>query len=343
MSEPLPAPQNVTLLVLPGAADLDVSMTLEIIRITNSLSNRSAVDVSIMTIDDNPVTLTNGRTLAPTGAADTFKHIDLCLVLSHVNPKPELWTRIQTVIRKLARQSTAMAATDHGPLLLAAAGLLQGKVATCHIDLMVAARETYPEVRWVDRLFVREGAVLTCAGHLAVVDMLLTEIAALMGEDFRSTLAAELVAPPLRVGGASQRDASVRLRASDDLRIQEAIRLMRAHIETPLSVESIAKRVGISQRALELSWRRSLGCSPKRYYMQERINHACSLLLFSNLAINEISYACGFSSSATFSRAFSSFANVTPRDYRLAHGNKIAPVLPVSESHRSEKRRGASQ
>jgi len=322
---------SVCLLVLPAAADLDLAICLDVFRIANDLGNKKIFAVDIATLDGNPARLTNGRTIAPTlQIADTAK-FDLGLALAHIHPGPELLPIANKVLRRLARVSAVLAGADYGPLLMASAGLLDGYRAACHKDLLEAAQETYPFVSFVDELFVIERDRLTCAGHLSMPDMLIHYISKIDNAEFAEAVASELILagprPPHTPQRTGEKSAGI-----DDARILAAINIMAENLETPVSITEIANRVGLSQRFMQKIWKSKMGCSPYRYYARERINRGCSLLLFSKMPIEEIAFACGYSSSAVFSRAFSEFTGSSPREYRARHENKIAPAISLSET-----------
>jgi cyclohexyl-isocyanide hydratase len=104
-------------------------------------------------------------------------------------------------LRRLAAQARYVTSVCTGSLLLGAAGLLRGKRAACHwawSDLL----DTFgaiPEKRRV----VRDGNVITGGGVTAGIDMALTVIAEIAGEDYAQTvqLAIEYApAPPFDSG-----------------------------------------------------------------------------------------------------------------------------------------------
>jgi len=323
---------RVCVLILPSAADLDVAIGLEVFRVANGLMARSEFDVTVATIDDHPVTLTNGRTIAPTVSVADCGRVELGLILAHVHPGAEMLARSNKVIRRLARTSALQAGADYGPLLMASAGLLDGCRAACHKDLMEAARETYSLVTFVDELFVRCGERLTCAGHLSTADMLIDYLSTTAGDEFAGAVADEMIAAGPRSGSTSQRSVRNEARQGADERIQAAIGVMREYIECPLQISEISERVGLSRRMLEKLWKAKFGCSPQRYYAKERIDRGCSLLLFSTMSVSQIACACGYSSAAVFSRAFSEYTGNSPRQYRQMHGNKIAPAISLANS-----------
>lgn len=321
----------VGLLVLPGATELDLTLHLELFRVANGLLNKTLFCVDILTVDNRDVALANGRVVAPTTALNPQGEYALAVILSHVNPAPALLASIHVAVRKLANASVLVAAADQAPLILASAGMLNGKVVTCHVDLMHAARESYPSVEFIDRLWIRDGNILTYPGHLSTVDTITEYIGGLLGEEFAEALSVELISASPREPRSSQRSTKKPLEGINERRVIQAIEIMRSNIESPLSIPDVAKEVGVSTRSLESLWRNELGSSPQIFYMRERVNHSCSLLLFSKLSITQISCACGFSSGASFSRAFTDLTGASPREYRRQHGNKIAPAVLLKE------------
>ena len=91
---------------------------------------------------------------------------------------------------------------------------------------------------------------------------------------------------------------------------------MENNIEDPLSIDELIKLIGISRRQIERLFKINVGVTPARYYMEFRLTHARQLIQQSNLSIFEISIACGFVSSAHFSRTFHKFFGQSPMDSR---------------------------
>jgi transcriptional regulator GlxA family with amidase domain len=97
-----------------------------------------------------------------------------------------------------------------------------------------------------------------------------------------------------------------------DPRLAQAVRLMEAHIDQPLTVSAIARRTGVTARTLESIFRRSIGESPGAYYLRLRLQAARRLVLDTRVAMADVAGRCGFSSSAAFSRAFSRAFGAAP-------------------------------
>jgi transcriptional regulator GlxA family with amidase domain len=99
-------------------------------------------------------------------------------------------------------------------------------------------------------------------------------------------------------------------------KLSEAVALMEANIEEPLSTDEIAQLAGISRRQLERLFKQYLGSLPSRYYLELRLRRARQLLLDTNHSIVQVGLMCGFSSGSHFSTAFGALFGNTPREER---------------------------
>jgi transcriptional regulator GlxA family with amidase domain len=94
------------------------------------------------------------------------------------------------------------------------------------------------------------------------------------------------------------------------------IELMEANIAEPLSLVEIAKYAGLSRRQIERLFRRNLGRSPARYYLEIRLDRARHLLIQSDAAIVEVAVACGFVSASHFSKCYRELYGRSPQQER---------------------------
>ena len=68
----------------------------------------------------------------------------------------------------------------------------------------------------------------------------------------------------------------------------------------------------MSTRQLERLFRRYLNRSPKRYYMELRLQKARNLLMQTDMSVINVALACGFSSPSHFSKCYRAFYGRTP-------------------------------
>ena len=100
---------------------------------------------------------------------------------------------------------------------------------------------------------------------------------------------------------------------------------MESNIEDPISPAALATTVGMSTRQLERLARRYLGRSPKRYYMELRLQRARNLLMQTDMSVITVAIACGFTSPSHFSKCYRAHYGITPYRERGAHGASPEP------------------
>lgn len=98
--------------------------------------------------------------------------------------------------------------------------------------------------------------------------------------------------------------------------IQYSLKLMRDHIEQPLSVRLLAGRVGLSPAHYSRLFQKEMGCSPGQYLINLRMERASFLLRHSNSSLSEICGAVGYESLPSFTRLFKQRMGATPSQFR---------------------------
>ena len=101
------------------------------------------------------------------------------------------------------------------------------------------------------------------------------------------------------------------------LHLVDACAFIRANLAGDLTVEHVAKTIGISGPHLHHLFRLHLARTPHGFILEERFQKACKLLHGTRLQSKEIAYRCGFRDAAEFSRTFRRLAGCSPREYRM--------------------------
>ncbi len=165
-------------------------------------------------------------------------------------------------------------------------------------------------------LFEIDGCHLSCCGGAASIDFSLTLIETLFGAVVQAHIKEALCID--RVRGKEERQR-VALQARFGVlqpKLSEAVMLMEANIEEPLTTDDIANLVGISRRQLERLFKQYLGSQPSRYYLELRLQRSRQLLRETHYSIVQVGLMCGFSSGSHFSTAFGTLFGNTPREER---------------------------
>jgi transcriptional regulator GlxA family with amidase domain len=203
-----------------------------------------------------------------------------------------------------------------GVLWLAEAGVLAGVRIALPWSLYPDADMLADQALLSPHLYEIDGTRLSCCGGAGSLDFALTLIDLLFGATAQAQVKEILCVD--RVRGPEERQR-VALQARFGVlqpKLTEAVTLMEANIEEPLSTDEIAQLAGISRRQLERLFKQYLGALPSRYYLELRLNRARQLLRDTNSSIVQVGLMCGFSSGSHFSTAFGALFGNTPREER---------------------------
>jgi AraC family transcriptional regulator len=105
-------------------------------------------------------------------------------------------------------------------------------------------------------------------------------------------------------GGLSQR------------KLQQAIAYIHDHLAEDLTITAIADELAMSQYYFSRLFKQSIGVSPYRYVIEQRIEAAKHLLKKTSLPISEIAERVGFANQNQLTIQFRNFMGTTPSNYR---------------------------
>jgi iron complex transport system substrate-binding protein len=100
----------------------------------------------------------------------------------------------------------------------------------------------------------------------------------------------------------------------------------------PISIQTIAATLGISNSHLRRSFKKQYGQSPQEYLTHTRIAYAKSLLKEQELSIKQVAISCGFPDEFNFSRAFQKKEGIPPKDYRAKTSKDLSDSIMDYES-----------
>lgn len=203
-----------------------------------------------------------------------------------------------------------------GVLWLAEAGMMGGVRIALPWALYADTEGITERAILTPHLFEIDGPHLSCCGGSASADFALTLIEALYGANVQAEVKEALCIDRVRGHEERQRVALQARFGALQPKLSEAVTLMEANIEEPLSTDDIANLVGLSRRQLERLFKQYLGSLPSRYYLELRLQRARQLLLETNSSIVQVGLMCGFSSGSHFSTAFGTLFGNTPREER---------------------------
>ncbi|MEN8896942.1 MAG: GlxA family transcriptional regulator [Yoonia sp.] len=232
--------------------------------------------------------------------------------------------RILNWIRREARRGVTIAGLCTAGYTMAKAGLLDGKKATIHWENQDSFLEEFEDVELTKSVFVVDGNRITTAGGTASIDLMLKMVADDHGEDLANAVADILIYTSIRTDQDTQRLSIPTRIGVRHPKLSRVIQIMETNIEEPISPAVLAKDVGMSTRQLERLFRRYLSRSPKRYYMELRLQKARNLLMQTDMTVINVALACGFASPSHFSKCYRSHYDTTPYRERGTHATRLS-------------------
>ena len=98
--------------------------------------------------------------------------------------------------------------------------------------------------------------------------------------------------------------------------VKAAIHYIKANLFRPIFVWELTDFLGVSQPYLFKVFQTELGCSPKQYILQCKLEYSKNLLTETELSITQIAAAVGFEDVLNFSKFFSQRTGLSPKNYR---------------------------
>ncbi|MDQ8032359.1 MAG: helix-turn-helix domain-containing protein [Bordetella sp.] len=229
------------------------------------------------------------RPLSSRSRADTWMVTGSITPYAHP-PSAELLA----FLRHAATRARRVAGLCTGGLLLAEAGLLDGRRATTHWGYTDAMQARHPAIQVEpDPIYIVDGPMWTSAGMTAGMDLALGMVEKDLGADAARAVAHRLVMHQQRSGGQSQHSEMLRLAPKSD-RIQRALDHARAHLAAPLSVEDLAAVANLSPRQFSRVFSAETGQSPARAIEGLRLEAARLMIERSRHPLEVVARETGF-------------------------------------------------
>ncbi len=282
--------------------------TIEPLRAVNTLSRHRHYSWRFYTLDGRPVESSSGMRVEPHGPLSMGQGATLMVMPSYGFRGLDGWDTTRQ-LRTAAKRYDCLAGLDTGSWLLARAGLLDGYRATIHWEELVEFAETFPEVDSCRERFVFDRDRITCSGAMAAFDLVMH----LIGEHLGPLLAME-VAQLFMTRDSARSHASLSRPSSRT--VDRAVTIMQEHLERPLTIGEIARKIGCTQKTLETRMQLEFGLTPQGVYRRLRLTLARKLVTDTDLKVTEIAFRSGYDNASAMTRAFRTEFGLSPTQMR---------------------------
>jgi LacI family transcriptional regulator, galactose operon repressor len=110
--------------------------------------------------------------------------------------------------------------------------------------------------------------------------------------------------------------------AVSDPHVTKALQFIRDHARENVAVMDVASAAALSRRALEIKFRREIGCSIHEHIRGVRTDQIVRLLVETELPVAQIAESLGFSDIQHFARYFRADKHISPLAYRRTCGRR---------------------
>lgn len=220
-------------------------------------------------------------------------------------------------LRKSAAAGATVGSVCTGALLLAEAGLLEGKRCTTHWRRTAELQKRCPSAEVLaDRLFIEDGNVFTSAGIASGIDLALALIERHHGPLLASKVAREMVVYIRRDSNQTQESIYLDHRTHLHPGVHAVQDFLCAHPADRRDIAALARLARMSPRSLTRAFRALTGVSIHEYRTQLRLARATALIANPALTLDAIASECGFADARQLRRVWADAHEESPSETR---------------------------
>jgi transcriptional regulator GlxA family with amidase domain len=312
--------KTVALAIFPGVQSLDVAGPLDVFMEANGfVVPGMGYSLTLVAADCAPLRASNGLCLsADVSFSGADRDYDLLLVAGGPGlPKAEADPALTDWLAATAPRARRYGSICTGAFALGHAGLIDDRTVTTHWQDATLLAQRFPKARVeFDRIFCRDGALVTSAGVTAGIDLGLALVQEDHGPEVALAVAKRLVVVAQRQGGQSQFSPYLVPQAEPDSPIARVHAYVMAHLRDDHHVEALADVAGMSARSFARTFKQETRMTPANFVEGARIDAARNRLEGSGLSPKVVAFDCGFSSSEHMRQVFVRRLGLTPSQYR---------------------------
>ncbi|MCX7565497.1 GlxA family transcriptional regulator [Sulfitobacter sp. F26169L] len=317
-------PRRFMFVLLDKFSLLCFSTAVESLRIANRMAGRTLYEWQTIGEGGQHAACSAGIVFQLDNDLVEMNREDTIMVCSGIDVQSATSKKVLSWLRRESRKGLIIGGLCTGAYSLAKAGLLDGRRATIHWENQDSFGEEFEEVTLTKSVFVVDNNRMTTAGGTSSIDLMLKLIADDHGEDLANAVADQLIYSSIRTDQDTQRLSVPTRIGVRHPKLSAVIQIMETNIEEPISPSILAQDVGMSTRQLERLFRRYLNRSPKRYYMELRLQKARNLLMQTDMSVINVALACGFASPSHFSKCYRAHYDTTPYRERGSHAARLS-------------------
>jgi transcriptional regulator GlxA family with amidase domain len=314
--------RTVAIAIFQGVQALDVAGPLDVFAEANGFVPPSdGYEIALVGPQERVVRASNGtRLVADLAWDEAHARYDTALVaggpaLPVDQPDPLLTGWLTNVAARAVRFGSICT----GAFALGHAGLLDERTVTTHWQNAHALAARFPRAKVeLDRIYIRDGNLVTSAGVTAGIDVALALVAEDHGARVALAVAKRLVVFAQRRGGQSQFSPYLSAPADEASPVARVQAYVMEHIAERLTVAELARVAGMSERNFARAFVQLAQLTPHEFVERARVDAARNALESTDAPLKTVAFECGFGSADRMRIVFMRRLGVSPGEYRTS-------------------------
>lgn len=312
-----------------------LSLTAQIHEYDGSRPSPISIVPQIVSVVKVPFRCRNGIPVIPSLSIDDVSGADIVIIPDLWMPPPvsfqSKYPQILDWLRMLHAQGIQLCSFCSGAVLLAEAGLLDGKRATSHWLYEDLFRQQFPQVAFCTAgTFIAADSseeIITASGGTAWHDLANHLINRYCGNSVAIRVSRFLLLKQHAEGQRPYQDLTYKLPHADK-QVKLCEEILAKHYRQPSCLKRAVAASGIPERTLKRRFRAATGSTLIEYIQKHRVEGAKTLLAQSNRSISDICIEVGYQEPAAFRRIFHRFVGLSPNEFRrMFNGRPSVPFI----------------
>jgi transcriptional regulator GlxA family with amidase domain len=289
------------------------------------------LEVSIVAATGEPFRCFGGIPVEPHAALADADNVDAVIVCDMYTPirTPPRGRFVAEIewLHRMRSQGALLASVCSGSLLLAEAGLLDGRSCAGHWAYRALFQSSYPTIRFgpgaILDLSSEGDGLITAGGVTSWQDLALHLISRFCGPEQASRTAKVYLLGGHEDGQLPFSAMTGRVR-TDDAVMSDCLAWIAEHYEIPNPVTGMITRSGLTPRTFARRFQIATGRRPIDHVQALRVERARQLLETGRGVVDDVSFRVGYEDPTFFRRLFKRTTGMTPVAYRRKYAAIVA-------------------
>lgn len=322
-------PVTVAAIALPDSLLGGLFGIVDFFNVANTLADMSdslqapVFDCRLYSVDGESVAHSSGLNIDVQGDLAAVDEADLLYIPAiNIHRLGDLRERIAANrpliegLPDLYAGGTAIAASCTGAMLVAEAGLLDGRQATTTWWLKDIFQRRYPRVNLrIEDLVVQDERLYTAGAASAYLNLALLLAAQFADPQLATLCSKTLLVDPNRDSQAPYAMLGSIAQHGDEL-VARVQFWMQTHLQQAVDLGELAAQFAVSERTLIRRFKQATGDTPTAYLQQVRVEAAKRMLESTELSTEAVTERVGYADLSSFRRLFKRITSLSPGEYR---------------------------